>query len=311
MKILIVGGTGLIGAHTALLLRQKGHEVTLASRKPVIAASPMASFPALIGDYLADDFSRDTLARFDALIFAAGSDPRHIRAGVDEEEHWRRTNVEGVPHFFARARDAGIRRAINIGSFYPQAAPATIQKSAYVRSRYQVDQAVRALNREGFEVVTLNPPFIVGMTPGDPRPKPFVYVRYALGLISKTPVFAIPGGVNYMSVRSLAEAIAGALERGEPGKAYLIGDENLSFRDYLGLYFGALGRDGLPEIRDEANPLMPPSIGGPGSFLFFETDGTDVARLGYRRSDIKAAVTEIVAAYHAYAAEANSASAAS
>ncbi|MBA3780553.1 MAG: hypothetical protein H0X12_01700 [Nocardioides sp.] len=31
------------------------------------------------------------------------------------------------------------------------------------------------------------------------------------------PDFLPPGGTNYMPVRSLAEAVAGALERAEPG----------------------------------------------------------------------------------------------
>ncbi|MBM4494447.1 NAD-dependent epimerase/dehydratase family protein, partial [Rhodococcus hoagii] len=35
MKILIVGGTGMIGAHTALHLRDQGNDVTVAARNPL------------------------------------------------------------------------------------------------------------------------------------------------------------------------------------------------------------------------------------------------------------------------------------
>ncbi|WP_280235979.1 NAD-dependent epimerase/dehydratase family protein [Nocardia cyriacigeorgica] len=35
MKILIVGGTGMIGAHTALHLREQGNDVTVAARRPL------------------------------------------------------------------------------------------------------------------------------------------------------------------------------------------------------------------------------------------------------------------------------------
>ena len=34
MKILIVGGTGMIGGHAAVFLQARGDEVTLAARKP-------------------------------------------------------------------------------------------------------------------------------------------------------------------------------------------------------------------------------------------------------------------------------------
>ncbi|CAN5296425.1 hypothetical protein BH10PSE12_BH10PSE12_22820 [soil metagenome] len=64
MKILVVGGTGLIGGHAALLLREEGHAVTLAGRKAAAPASPMADFPMLIGDYVAGSFFRaDRLRR--------------------------------------------------------------------------------------------------------------------------------------------------------------------------------------------------------------------------------------------------------
>lgn len=299
LKILIVGGTGLIGAHAALALRERGHEVTLAARNAVRPDSPLANFPALVGDYIENTFQREALANFDALLFAAGNDPRHLQGLTDEEAHWERVNSECVPRFFARARDVGIKCAINIGSFYPQAFPALIEKSAYVRSRRTVDEAVRALNSATFRVCCVNPPFVVGITPGDLKPKPFTYVRYALGLIENAPVFAIPGGVNFMSVRSLSEAIVGAVERGQPGKSYLVGDENLTFQAYLGEYFRAVGRSDVPEVRDEENPRMPSTIAGPGASLFFEPDPAEVTALGYRRSDMRRTVTEIVAMYRA------------
>ena len=36
MKILVVGGTGLLGGHAALYLQALGHDVTLAARSPVL-----------------------------------------------------------------------------------------------------------------------------------------------------------------------------------------------------------------------------------------------------------------------------------
>ena len=43
MKILIVGGTGLIGGHAALHLQSLGHEITIAARNPPPAATPAHS----------------------------------------------------------------------------------------------------------------------------------------------------------------------------------------------------------------------------------------------------------------------------
>ena len=55
-------------------------------------------------------------------------------------------NSEGIPHFFRRARDAGVKSAVYIGSFYPQIAPEVVETSIYVRSRHLADEGVRALN---------------------------------------------------------------------------------------------------------------------------------------------------------------------
>ena len=40
MKIVIIGGTGLIGSKTVAILRQGGHEVVAASPQSGITASP-------------------------------------------------------------------------------------------------------------------------------------------------------------------------------------------------------------------------------------------------------------------------------
>ena len=92
MKILIVGGTGLIGGHVALHLHAQGNHVTLAARKPPAPGSALVRFDVLLRDYVAGNFTRDDLAPFDAVVFAAGNDIRHLPPGTDEGAHWERAN---------------------------------------------------------------------------------------------------------------------------------------------------------------------------------------------------------------------------
>src|SRR3546814_744796 len=161
MKILVVGGTGLIGGHAALHLQSLGHEVTIAARHSAQEQSALASLPILIGDYVANDFTREQLADFDALVFAAGNDIRHIEKDADEAAHWQRANIDGVPRFFRLAREAGIRRAVLVGSFYPQVKPELIERVPYVRSRHLADEGARAPAPEDFAVCSVNAPFVV------------------------------------------------------------------------------------------------------------------------------------------------------
>jgi nucleoside-diphosphate-sugar epimerase len=294
-KVLIVGGTGLTGAHAALYLREQGFDVTLSSRSrpdnPVLAG-----FDHLACDYVNDEIAAARLEGYDALVFAAGADIRQLPPGEDESTFFHRANTEAIPEFFEKARDAGIPRAVYIGTYYPQVAPEKIETSAYVKSRYLADEGVRALNRADFTVCSLNAPFILGYVPGVALPHLEALVHYGAGRLEGVPVVAPAGGVNHITTKSVSEAIHGALLRGQGGRAYLVGDENLSWKAYLELYFEAAGNPvDLPVSTDE-HPLFPDVIlyAGRNAVIEYEPDNGE---LGYSRNNVRAAVRELVGVY--------------
>lgn len=297
MKIFIVGGTGLIGGHAALHLQSLGHDVTIAARNPPPAATPMAKLPFLPLDYVAGNVSKEDLNGFDALVFAAGNDIRHVPPGADAPAHWLYANGEALPRFFALAREAGVRKAVLIGSFYPQVEPSLAESDPYVRSRHLACTGARAQAAPGFDVCSLNAPFMVGSVPGLPSPIFETYTAYAQGKMGDIPVFGPTGGTNFMSVQSLSEAVAGALANGESGKAYLVGDENIEFADFFTLFFKSIGRDTVVPAQDQSHPLLPDEVisAGRGTPVRYEPDAADVKRLGYRRGDVERAVREAVA----------------
>jgi nucleoside-diphosphate-sugar epimerase len=298
MKILVVGGTGALGGHAAAHLADKGHDVSIAARNPPPAGTPMAKMPFLQGDYVAGDFTPERLKGFDSIIFAAGNDPRHIPPSSDAQAHLHHANAEAVPAFMRAAREAGVKRVVQLGSFYPQAAPELEKNNFYIRSRREACEGARAEARPGFDVISVNAPFMVGAVPGLPSMIFEPYVAWAEGKLP-IPAFGPAGGTNFMSFRSLSQALEGALLRGEPGKAYLVGDENLSFADYFGLFFDAAGRPGKLESRDEAHPLLPDIAipQGRGNWIRYEPDPTETELLGYVRGDVANAVAEVVAQY--------------
>ncbi len=295
MKTLIVGGTGLTGAHAALHLREQGFDVTLNSRtqpdNPVLA-----DFPHIAGSYIDDDLSAEQLAQFDALVFAAGADIRLLPPGEDDGTFFERVNSIAVPRFFERARDAGIPRAVYIGTYYPQVVPEKIESSAYVRSRHLADEGVRALNSASFNVCSLNAPFILGYLSGIALPHLEALVQFAAGRLDGMPRIAPAGGVNHISSRSMSEAIHGALERGQGGKGYLVGDENLSWKDYLEMFFDAAGNPVDLEVSQEEHPLLPDVIlyAGRNAVISYEPDNGE---LGYSRGNIRSTVEQVVQAY--------------
>jgi len=295
MKIIVVGGAGMIGGRTALHLKARGHDVTIAGRNPPLAGTPLGALPFVRIDYL--DVDPALLKGYDALVFAAGNDIRHIPKGKGED-YWHRVNSLGIPAFFAAAKAAGIGRAVNIGSYYPQAAPHLVEGNAYIRSRKESDEGVAALADENFRAMSVNAPFVVGTVPGLPLPMFIAYTHYAQGKYAPMPEFVPPGGVNFISTQSLAEAVEGALERGAPGASYLVGDENLTWQDYFGAFFEEVGRE-RPPVEDKEHPMLPDSAMpfGRGNHLYYEPDAQEAALLGYRRRDIRPAIAEIVAQF--------------
>lgn len=299
MKLLIVGGTGLIGGEIALYLQKNGHDVTLMSRKPTTVPA-LAAMPFLQADYINDDLSDGRLSGFDWLVFSAAADIRNLPhdGSVTPEEFYRRVNDEAVPRFFEAARDAGIHRAVMIGTFYPQVAPQQIGVCPYVTSRHNTDVAVRALSSQAFNVCCLNAPFVLGHIRGLEVPYIDALAEYARGNIPDIPIFAPKGGTNHISARSLAQAALHALEKGESGKAYLVGDENLSWKTYLELWFAAVGNPVDLEVRDDEHPMFPNVImfAGPGATVSYEPAERDMAILDYERHQIDGLIKEIVAA---------------
>jgi nucleoside-diphosphate-sugar epimerase len=295
MKVIIIGGGGLIGGATAFLLKSLGREVVLAGRTPPAATSPLSNFPFTRIDYLDEGADHSRLREFDAVVFSAGNDVRHKPPGAGDE-YWQRANSEGIPRFFEALSEAGVRRAVNVGSFYPQAAQNLVETNAYVRSRRDADVGIAALASPDFAAISVNAPLVIGLVPGVIFPMLETHIRFALGELPHIPDFVPPGGVNFISTRSTAEAIVGALERGAAGASYLIGDENLTYQQYFGAYFEAAGRP-TPPVRDEEAPIFPDRsiYVGRGNSVFYEPDPEEARLLGYRRNDVIPAIRELVA----------------
>ncbi len=299
MIIVVVGGTGMIGGHAALWMQSQGHAVSIASRHAPQARCALAALPFLQGDYIQDGFSSSQLAQFDAIVFAAGNDIRHLPAATDFDQHCERANTQSVPRFAALARTAGVKKFVLVGSFYPQIAPDLITTNGYVRSRHLSDADTRSLANAQFSVCSINAPFVVGAVPGLHSAMFEAYTRYAEGAFG-IPAYGPAGGTNFMSTQSLSEAILSALLRGESGKAYLVGDENLLFSDYFRMFFRAVGNDQPVPSLDQEHPMLPDMAiyTGRGTQVTYEPDPTDLALLDYRRHDVQRAINEVVAQYH-------------
>jgi nucleoside-diphosphate-sugar epimerase len=301
MKVLVVGGAGFVGSAASLLLHDAGHDVTIMSRSRPRPGSRLDEIKFVQGNYIEDDFSDgQKLEGYDWLVFCAGSDMGNYPTddNISQAEFFEKANIVALPRFFEAAKRAGIRRSVYMGSYYSFCAPQVMDHIPYVRSRHISDAAIRALSGPDFNVCSCALPWIVGHTPGVAVAHWEALAKLAAGKLPGVPESAPVGGANFMSSRAVAQCMLGGLERGESGKSYLIGDENLSWKAFFELWFEAAGRPrDLPVAR--GNLLVPDFA---LSYLDFgstdyEPPAQETALLGYERGTLRQTIRDSFAYY--------------
>jgi len=245
MNVLMVGGTGFLGYHAVKELQRRGHRVTLLALPP-LPAEGLFSEDTLIKladlNKLGDDEVRALLGGQDGLVFAAGADDR-LTPKAPSYPFFIHHNVEVPARLFGLAREAGVKRAVVLGSYFayfdriwPDLHLA--DHHPYIRSRVEQEKVLIERGGSQMAVMILELPYIFGSMPGrTPLWKPLIeYINSAL------PLFYPRGGTNCIAVEHIAEAIAGALEIVQAGERYTIGDENLTWVQLLDKICRALGK---------------------------------------------------------------------
>ncbi len=238
MKVFILGGAGFIGAHTIKALIHHGHRVSSLALPP---APPEGLLPEEVDlclanfNALGDDQVLALLAGCQGAIFAAGVDDR-VTPRAPAYPFFYKMNVLPAARFFRLAVQAGVSRGVLLSSYFahfnrkwPELGLA--DHHPYIRSRVAQEAAVLAAAGEALDVAILQLPYVFGDLPGrTPLWKPVLdYIHSPLPWI-----FYTRGGSAMVGVDQVAMAVLGALEQGEGGGRYLIGDENLTWQEWLG-----------------------------------------------------------------------------
>lgn len=110
MAILLTGGAGYIGSHTARALRRAGHEVLIYDNLSTGHRRLVAGFELIEADIADDAQLRPALTRVDAIIhFAAHA---YVGESVENPRKYFRNNVSAALHLLNTALDCGIRKLV-------------------------------------------------------------------------------------------------------------------------------------------------------------------------------------------------------
>lgn len=110
MRILVIGGAGYIGSHTARALRRAGYEVIIFDNLSTGYQSLASGFELIRGDVLDAGALAAALPRVDAIMhFAAHA---YVGESVTNPRKYFHNNVEGGLSLLNAALDAGVRKVI-------------------------------------------------------------------------------------------------------------------------------------------------------------------------------------------------------
>jgi dihydroflavonol-4-reductase len=151
-------------------------------------------------------------------------------------------NVEGTKNVMKAAEETGIKRMIHIGtasSFgYGTMEEPGIESNEYDGWKYGMDYMdskylaqkilLERYSKNGFPVVIINPTYMIG--PFDSGPSSG---KILIELMKGNLPGYSPGGKNFVCSSDVATASVNALKLGHPGECYIVGSENLYYKDFF------------------------------------------------------------------------------
>lgn len=235
----ITGASGLLGANLAAELIAQGHTVT-AIRRASTDPSALADLP--ITWVSAGLNSTGGLC----TAFAGADVVFHCAANVATSGRispaMAATNVDGTRAVIEAAIACGTPRLVHTSTVNtigpdPRGAPAD-ERTAWAMDRFKLSSAYAItkwrgeilvdLARDRLDAVVVNPTYLVGAR--DARPSSG---RLIVDVVNGRLPLWTPGFNNFADVREVARGMVAAWLHGKRGERYILGGQELTYRDFM------------------------------------------------------------------------------
>jgi dihydroflavonol-4-reductase len=267
MKVFLTGATGFVGHHVARALAAEGAQLRLLVRK----SSNLANLEGIAGDTHVGDLSqpetlKPALAGCDAVVHVAAD----YRLWIPDPAAMYRANVDGTRELLRMAREAQVPRVVYTSSVATmhfrtdgivinEDTPVSLADMVghYKRSKFLAEQEAIAAAQAGQQVMILNPTSPIGTNDSKPTPTGRIILDFLNG---KFPAY-MDTGLNLVDVAEVAQAHVAALTKGQAGRRYILGGENLTLKQIL---------DKMAAITGIPSPTVKIPFAVAATYAFFE-----------------------------------------
>jgi dihydroflavonol-4-reductase len=237
-SVFVTGATGFLGKHLVDRLIARGDSIVALVRgdEPALAAK---------GVKLAKG---DVLDRESVIKAATGCTSAYHLAGKvsrkpEDAEELHRIHVEGTKIALDAMRAAGVKRVVvastsgtvavskNPKEIIDESWPAPMElvsRWPYYRSKLFAEGAALDRSSNDFQVVCVNPTLLLG--PGDDRESSTGDV---VKFMEQKLPFVPGGGMSFVDVRDVADALVLAMDKGRAGDRYLLSAMNLTIEAFF------------------------------------------------------------------------------
>ena len=255
-KAFLTGATGFIGGNLVTKLLDKGYAVKILVRKNVETRHGTSlerylckdNVEIISGDILEPETFSGKINDCEIIIHCAATIAFWNRIW----DKVYKVNVIGTKNVLDEALKSGCKKFVHISSVaaigYGENNESINEthpynwgkhKICYMETKHEAELEVQQAIKNGLNAVMVNPANVWGV--GDYRGRRtgvIKAIKYGL------PFYVI-AGTNFVDVDAVCEAIINAIEFGKCGERYILGGENLTIKEFLGI------------IADEINARKP------------------------------------------------------
>jgi nucleoside-diphosphate-sugar epimerase len=293
VKIFITGATGFVTGNVARRLVERGDTVRALVRDPSRARFDGAEL--IQGDLGNEEALRVGTHGADAVIHGAAM--YEVGLTKAQREAMLEANVRGTAHVLSAAKAAGVGRVVYIstiavfGNTRGQIVDESFRRtdpnytSYYEETKVKAHEIAEGFSQDGLPVVIVQPGQVYG--PGDHSGFGGLLASFARG---RLPVLPFPDlGLNMTHVDDIAAGIVLALDKGKPGRSYIMGGEMGRALAIFATLARVLRRPpprwtlpyGVLELAAAVRPQLREVISSAKGVTFWATDARARAELGY------------------------------